>query len=415
MSTIPTKNNVIILDFTSEEFYDSILGDTCKFREYMNLRHQEHPELFPSGFSQGFHFHGFRHSKKQSGFRVRRIRLTATKKAYSIRPSFMFSYMRARTQDVEKALLLRRWNVPFAALTYCFGRDDMFWYRAFTSLGESSLVGTTIKKNTCIPEHLLADEKHTRWGGRKAYVATTVGGGCILGASIADTASEADLKKAYGVFAEEATDQVSDYQPKTVNTDGWLATQKAIQALFPSVTLILCFLHAWLSIRKRCKSKKPLLKAIGDKVWESYRAPTQEIFSQRISDLKTWAQENITQKWVLEKVIALCNKSELFEKSYDFPECHRTSNALDRLMNYQDRALYAMRYFHGYEYHTELYLRANAMIWNFHPLTPRVLSKDEQGTSPFERLNGFRYHDNWLQNLTIAASTGGQKQSHQIR
>ena len=415
MSTTSTENSVIVIDFASEIFYNTIIDNHHKFREYINIQYENHPELFPSAFKQGFHFHGFRHSKKQSGFRTRRILLPGSKKVYSLRPSFMFSYQRAKTEEVEKALFLRRWTVPFSALTYCFGRNDMFWYRALLSLGKPSVVGTTVKKETPIPVHLLADEKHTRWLGSKAYIATTVGKGCLLGVSLAESAGEVELTKAYGVFAQEAQEQKPDYEPKTVNTDGWLATQNALKSLFGGITIILCFLHAWLSIRKRCKSNKPLLAAIGEKVWEVYHASSLGSFSQRIRHLRTWAVATIEQQWVLKKVIALCDKRDSFKPSFSFPDCHRTSNALDRLMDYQDRMLYAMRYFHGDGESCEMYLRATALLWNFHPLSPRVLVKGEQVTSPFERLNGFRYHDNWLQNLMIAASIGGQSQSHQIR
>jgi hypothetical protein len=51
------------------------------------------------------------------------------------------------------------------------------------------------------------------------------------------------LEKAYGVFASEARALDTDYAPQTVNTDGWQATQGAWKALFPHITVILCFLH----------------------------------------------------------------------------------------------------------------------------------------------------------------------------
>lgn len=57
-----------------------------------------------------------------------------------------------------------------------------------------------LKDSEFLPERLAADEKHTRIKGEKAYVATTVGDQCILGASVAEDAGEESLKKAYGVF-----------------------------------------------------------------------------------------------------------------------------------------------------------------------------------------------------------------------
>ena len=43
------------------------------------------------------------------------------------------------------------------------------------------------------------------------------------------------------------------YAPATVNTDGWKATQAAWRTLFPTVVVILCFLHGFLKIRDRCR------------------------------------------------------------------------------------------------------------------------------------------------------------------
>ena len=130
-------------------------------------------------------------------------------------------------EDTESPLLLRKFAVPFWALSHYFGKNPMFWYRLEASLGRNSLLGTTIKSPEHLPQHLSADEKHTRRLGNKTYIATTVGSGCILGASISESASEEELKKAYRVFKKEAACVNPEYQPDTVNTDGWLSTQKA--------------------------------------------------------------------------------------------------------------------------------------------------------------------------------------------
>jgi hypothetical protein len=42
-------------------------------------------------------------------------------------------------------------------------------------------VGTTVKQSENLPRHLLADEKHVRFQGSKAYIATTVANDCVLG------------------------------------------------------------------------------------------------------------------------------------------------------------------------------------------------------------------------------------------
>ncbi len=93
--------------------------------------------------------------------------------------------------------------------------------------------------------------------------------------------------------------------------------------------------------------------------------------------------------------------------AFDYAAAHRTSNAVDRLMNYQDRKLYAMRYFHHSTKSARLMVRAIAMLWNFHPYSERLRRQDENRRSPFCDLNGFQYHGNWLHNFLIASSMGG--------
>jgi broad specificity phosphatase PhoE len=86
--------------------------------------------------------------------------------------------------DVEKGLFLRKFGVPFWAVSHIFGRDQMYWYRLKQALGRNSIVGTTTRNCNDIPLHLSADEKHTRILGDKSYIAATVGGQCILQARV---------------------------------------------------------------------------------------------------------------------------------------------------------------------------------------------------------------------------------------
>jgi len=95
----------------------------------------------------------------------------------------------------------------------------------------------------------VADAKQSWLQGERVYIAPTAAQDCILGASVALSASQRALEKAYGIFASEAQALDAAYAPETVNTDGWQATQGAWKALFTHITVILCFLHALLKIR----------------------------------------------------------------------------------------------------------------------------------------------------------------------
>lgn len=201
--------------------------------------------------------------------------------------------MTAWTDEAEHPLFLRSFGVPYWALAQVFGHNSMFWYRLEVGLGRHSLVGTTVR-HAPLPERLVADEHHQSRDGLKNYIATTVAEGCCLGSALAPTASAADLEVAYGVFKEEAQNVRADYRPQTVNTDGWAARQQAWGALFPLVVILRCFLHGWLSIRDRAKHLGEVFRALGEKVWEAYRAPDRHSFAQRLRRLGEWAS------WVLQ-------------------------------------------------------------------------------------------------------------------
>jgi hypothetical protein len=316
-------------------------------------------------------------------------------------------YLTARVADVENALLLRKYGVPFWVVAHIFGSDPMFWYRLECGLGRFSVVGTTVRQAK-MPKHLLADEHHQSLDGQKVYIATTGGGGCCLGAEPAAAAGTNELKVAYAVFKDEAQDVAPKYAPKTVNTDGWKGTQAAWKALFKQVVILQCFLHGWLKIRDRAKHLKELFAEISRQVWEAYHAPDRRRFGQRLRRLREWASGHLSGV-VLEKVLDLCGKRARFAVAYRHPGGHRTSNMLDRQMRGMNRYFDHGQHLHGSLGACRLHSRAWALLWNFAPWHPATTRENQGWRCPAERLNRHRYHDSWLQNLLISASLGGYR------
>jgi len=112
--------------------------------------------------------------------------------------------------------------------------------------------------------HLEADHAFLDWlivmsarlaqlRGPAFYHPTTVGGGCFLGVSVVAAADTAALETGYGACAQEAHALAPTYQPRSVCTDGWHATREAWRRLFPTITLVRCFLHAVLKSMDRCR------------------------------------------------------------------------------------------------------------------------------------------------------------------
>ena len=389
----------------AEEAYRQIVNDPVAFRRTIDDWFRQMPELFPANLAQGYELKDNRVSVKQ-GLPIRRI-LLKDQTAYSIRPSFLMPDMTARTEDVEGPLFLRKFGVPFWALAHVFGHDPMDWYRLECGLGRFSVVGTTVRQAE-LPEHLLADEHHQTLDGQKVYLATTVGGGCCLGAEPAATAGTDDLKVAYEEFKNEAHDLAPEYAPKTVSTDGWKGTQAAWKALFKRVIILQCFLHAWLKIRDRGKHLKDLFADASRRVWEAYHAPDRRCFGQRLRRLRQWATKHLNGI-VLEKVLDLCEKRARWSLAYQHPDGHRTSNMLDRVMRGMNGSFDRGQHLHGSRTACRLHCRAWALLSNFAPWHPATTRNNNEWRCPAERLNQHRYHESWLQNLLISASLGGYR------
>jgi hypothetical protein len=392
------------------EEYQEIVGDHRAYRKWVDEMIAEHPELFPKAIVGGYTLHDGRSSEKMEGVRLRRIRLkvhdsAGKEQVFTIAPSGVLPYFAGLTDEVEKALFLRRFDVPFWALAYVFGRDDKYWYRQENQFGRYSVVQTVVKDPEKLPSHLLADEKITWLNGEKVVVATTVGEDCVLGASVALCADEENLTEAYRHFKEEAQTVKADYAPETVNVDGWSATQRAWLNLFPTIILIECFLHAFIKIRERGKHLKELFQQLSQQVWDTYRATDAAAFRAKAAELRLWAERHTTS-YVLEAVHKLCAKTERFALAYDHPLAHRTSNMLDRHMNAMARWLDSVRFFHGHWVSAERSMRAWALLHDFGPYCPRS-EASQNYSSPAHKLNGFVYHQNWLHNLLISTSMSG--------
>jgi hypothetical protein len=399
-------NRSICLPF-EEGDYDQNIQDSTEFRRCIDDQIRLYPELFPPEITKGYSMKDSHFSKKLK-LTTRRISVSGV--AYTIRPSFIMPYMTGKTDEIEKALFLRKFGVPYWAISYVFGKNAMNWYRKEKALGRNSIVGTTIRNPEDIPKHIAADEKHTKLLGNKVYIATTVGNECILGTEISNDAGDEALTKSYKVFKDECQNIKPAYAPETVNIDGWKSTNNAWSFLFKSVIIICCFLHIFIKIRDRGKKKyKDLFIQVSSKLWESYRAITKRSFSQRIRRLHEWCEKKEVPD-VFQKPIKKIRKNiSAYNNIYDHPGAHRTSNMLDRLMQRMDRHLFSAQYFHGSQESANLSIRGWALIQNFAPSNPRTVKIHNGHKSPAERLNIFQYHDNWLQNLLISASLGGYR------
>ena len=135
-----TREIVIPLDLQA---YTEAIEDNERLRSVLAECYAKHPECFPPEFENGFGFKDFKYSKKLD-LRIRRIRvgLGDEERSYRVVPCDVMPYMVARIEDVEKALFLRKFNVPYWALEYVFGRCGNFYWRIERRMGMSSIAGS---------------------------------------------------------------------------------------------------------------------------------------------------------------------------------------------------------------------------------------------------------------------------------
>ena len=398
-TTPSTKEDRTIILPISQENYEKIVTEWPKFRAWLAQQYRLHPEIFPATFEKGYKQHDKKISGK-TGVLTRRIKLR-NGQVWTVHPGFVMPYMTGFTEEVARALYLRKYGVPYEGLVYVFGRDENDWYRIETRFGEKNIVATTVK-TVGIPEDLLADEHHTWINGEKVAIATTVTDGVVLGAEVCPGFSKEELKEGYGVFATEAKQVDTKYAPKTVNTDGWGGTIGAWLALFPMIVTIRCFLHAWLRIRERGKKSEHFFD-LGKRVWSVYYATSRAMMGQRIRRLREWAMKHVGGV-LLEKTLDLCDKKAEWSLWYENENAYTTSNALDRAMRSQNRYFDRGQHFHGTLESANRRSRAWAILHNYWDWGRKTRAGNEGYRCPAERLNGKRYAENWLENLLVATS-----------
>ena len=118
--------------------------------------------------------------------------------------------------------------------------------------------------------------------------------------------------------------------------------------MFAGITIILCFLPAFLKIRDRAtQALTELFEQVRQQVGRAYCAPNQAAFAQRLRRLREWATRTLPDSAMKQPTLDLCEKRAQFSRSYDPERAHRTRNRVDRLMQFLDRACFNAQYFHG--------------------------------------------------------------------
>lgn len=292
--------------------YNEIIGFAPLFQAHLDRLIEQYPEIFPPDIVHGYILYGWTKACKKVQIPRRRIFLLHSKEEYLIHPCYVLPYLRGNTKEVSIGLRTRKYNLPYHVIAATFGKNAMYWYRLELSLAFNSIVGTTIKHIDKLPQHILVDEHHDKLLGEKVYVCTTIANDCFLGAALSQNISFEALEKAYGVFKEESRFICQDYQPQTINMDGFSSTKQTMNALFPDAQTMLCFLHGYLKIENSAsKRHADYFKHIADKVWNCYKAQDKRSFAQQIRRIQEWTQAHVPDSSFKTAILKLCQKKSL--------------------------------------------------------------------------------------------------------
>ena len=120
--------------------YKTIWHDAGAMRGLLDKLIDEFPEIFPAAIKQGYQLSGgLPESKKMPGILLRQLRLNSG--VYSLRPSFVMSYMSGDVEVLEPGLFLLSVNTPTWVVVHVCGYNEMFWHRHLERLGRNRLVG----------------------------------------------------------------------------------------------------------------------------------------------------------------------------------------------------------------------------------------------------------------------------------
>ena len=100
----------------NREKYDKTWEESQKVREYLDSLLGKTPELFPASIQKGYRLTGrLPESKKMPGIRLRQLR--TIEGVYSLRLSFVMSYMSGSVEELEYPFLLLSIGVPCWVVT----------------------------------------------------------------------------------------------------------------------------------------------------------------------------------------------------------------------------------------------------------------------------------------------------------
>lgn len=358
---------------------------------------------------------------------------------FTILPAFVVRYKRYDTDAIEKFMVqlfitedsyrMTRVSQALAIDTAQVGTwaaleaaqeqaiTPMALWRLVQWVGELSPAQLNLALGVEPPSHILTDEKHTKENGERTYVPMIYEFqvALIWWIDYLDSVSEEAIRASLERF-KAIDERLAHITAAT--TDGWEATQNALQGTFEGISLGECHLHAMIKLGIHLATYKRQRKAAGQPVSEAeegeiraafirvLEAPTPEAYQAALEKLP----EAFNNEPLASRERSLRTKQALFQAWTTDDQLARFSTPLDQCMKFLDRKQDNMQTFRTEESAPRT-LNAWALTrncWRF------LKGAKRAGQSPLELAGANFYNIPWMQwvNLalcafsTLALSTG---------
>lgn len=307
-----------------------------------------------------------------------RVRCLDCGAVFTIQPSFIVRYKRYDTDAVEKFMVLlfiTEDSYRMAGVSQALGIDTqqagswvaleeaghdaispMALWGLVQWLGQLLPAQLNLALGVEPPTHVIEDEKHVKECGEKAYVPIVYAPkeALIWWIDYVDSVSEDALRSSLERF-KAISERLAHIAGATV--DGWDPAQKALQGVFPGITLAECHFHAMLKLGQHLATFKRQRKAAGHPVSEQeeaqirnaficvLRAPTPEAYQTALDELP----EAFDEGPLTSRKDSLTTKQALFQAWTTDHRLAVVTTALDQCMKFLNRKQDNMQTLHSPE------------------------------------------------------------------
>ncbi len=409
------SNNTLTVAFGNMQSYEKIVLNSNKLIEHVlnylqqigfELIHREH-------CSGGSHLTGFStYNRKRNGnILIWRIQCTCCKKTWSVLPEFVLRYTGLNPLEARSCLYNSFYGASLEVNFALFGVSAMQQYNYFCAIGRNSLVKILINCSLELPAYPIFDEKHCKCRSDKSYLPTIVEGRVIWHLGYVESLSEDTLTANYGIFKENAQNELPNYSPIGVLTDGFTSTQNSVRNNFLKTIIGICLFHASLLIHRRLKKELGdnaeilskqffnIINKFNSKEWLPVFKIGQRIrrFKEKLIKIGGDKTNDIVE-WINKKKAG-------WMKVMQIEQMPNVTTLLDQAHNCIDRKLFNMKQFHHKNGRQADYMNAFAMLYNLIPYQKRAKNAGFCGI----QVNKGKLPDkDWMLSLQILTSGGYQ-------